>query len=189
MAYMKHNLLKEIEIGSKNALVKKRIITHYIYNGSSTITDLSKEMDLSVPTVTKFIDEMCEDGYINDYGKLETSGGRHPNLYGLNPESGYFIGVDIKKFAINIGLINFKGDMMELKMNIPYTFENSKEGWIGFYKKNDMNLSGVSCNFYDNEYRILYAGEFMDDEEVYNRTHSVYLDFMGEELDSRCVFH
>ena len=60
---------------------------------------------------------------------------------------------------------------------------------IGFYKKNDMNLSGVSCNFYDNEYRILYAGEFMDDEEVYNRTHSVYLDFMGEELDSRCVFH
>ena len=41
MAYMKHNLLKEIEIGSKNALVKKRIITHYIYNGSSTITDLS----------------------------------------------------------------------------------------------------------------------------------------------------
>ena len=52
MAYMKHNLLKEIEIGSKNALVKKRIITHYIYNGSSTITDLSKEMDLSVPTVT-----------------------------------------------------------------------------------------------------------------------------------------
>ncbi len=125
---MKHSLLKEIEIGSKNALVKKRIITHYIYNGSSTITDLSRELDLSVPTVTKFIDEMCEDGYINDYGKLETSGGRHPNLYGLNPESGYFIGVDIKKFAINIGLINFKGDMMELKMNIPYKFENSKEG-------------------------------------------------------------
>ena len=77
-------------------------------------------MDLSVPTVTKFISEMCEEGYINDYGKLETSGGRHPNLYGLNPESGYFIGVDIKRFAINIGLINFKGDMMELKMNIPY---------------------------------------------------------------------
>ena len=125
---MKHSLLKEIEIGSKNALVKKRIITHYIYNGSSTITDLSRELDLSVPTVTKFIDEMCEDGYINDYGKLETSGGSHPNLYGLNTESGYFIGVDIKKFAINIGLINFKGDMMELKMNIPYKFENSKEG-------------------------------------------------------------
>ena len=124
---MKQQLLKEIELGSKNALIKKRIITHYIYNGSSTITDLSKELDLSIPTVTKFIGEMYEDGYINDYGKLETSGGRHPSLYGLNPESGYFIGVDIKRFAVNIGLINFKGDMMELKMNILYKFENTPE--------------------------------------------------------------
>lgn len=122
---MKQVFLKEIEIGSKNALIKKRIITYYIYNGNSTITDLSKELDLSIPTVTKFIGEMCDEGYITDFGKLETSGGRHPNLYGLNPESGYFIGVDIKKFAINIGLINFKGDMVELKMNLPYKFENT----------------------------------------------------------------
>ena len=67
---MNQQFLKEIEKGSKSALVKKRIITHYIYNGSSTIPDLSKELDLSVPTVTKFIGEMCDDGYINDYGKL-----------------------------------------------------------------------------------------------------------------------
>lgn len=124
---MKQHLLKEIEVGTKNALLKKKIITHYIYNGSSTITDLAKELDLSVPTVTKFISEMCEEGCINDYGKLETSGGRYPSLYGLNPESGYFIGVDIKKFAINIGLINFKGDMVELKMNIPFKSENTSE--------------------------------------------------------------
>ena len=125
---MYQEFLKEIEMGSKNALLKKKIITHYIYNGSSTIPDLARELDLSVPTVTKFIGEMCEEGYINDYGKLETTGGRHPNIYGLNPTSGYFIGVDIKKFSVNIGLINFKGDMAELKMDIPYNFENSVEG-------------------------------------------------------------
>ncbi len=123
---MKQELLKELTSGSKNALLKRKIIAHYIYNGSSTINDLAKELDLSVPTVTKFINEMCEDGYINDYGKLETSSGRHPNLYGLNPESGYFIGVDIKRFGINIGLINFKGDMVEMKTDIPYSFENTQ---------------------------------------------------------------
>ena len=37
------------------------------------------------------------------------------------------LGVDIKKFAINIGLINFKGDMVELKMNIPFKSENTSE--------------------------------------------------------------
>lgn len=124
---MAHNLLKEIEIGSKNGLLKKKIITYYMHNGGSTIPDLARELELSVPTVTKFINEMYDDGYINDYGKLETSSGRHPSLYGLNPESGYFIGVDIKRFALNIGLINFKGEMMELKMDIPYKFRNTME--------------------------------------------------------------
>ena len=51
---MGENLLKEIEKGSKMAVMKKKIITHYIYNGSSTITDLAREMDLSVPTPTKY---------------------------------------------------------------------------------------------------------------------------------------
>lgn len=139
---MYQQFLKEIEMGSKNALLKKKIITHYIYNGGATIPDLARELDLSVPTVTKFIGEMCEEGYINDYGKLETNGGRHPNIYGLNPKSGYFIGVDIKKFSLNIGLINFKGDMAELKMDIPYNFENSQEG---------MNeLCGLILNFIKN---------------------------------------
>ncbi len=122
---MTRMLLKEIEIGRKNALTKKKIITHYIYNGNSTITDLSRELDLSVPTVTKLISEMCEEGYIHKNGKLETSSGRRPILYGLNPESGYFIGVDIKKFTLNIGMINFKGDMVDLNAEIPYKFDNT----------------------------------------------------------------
>ncbi len=109
------------------AVMKKRIITHYIYNGSSTITDLAKEMDLSVPTITKFIDEMCEEGYINDYGKLETSGGRHPSLYGLNTNSGYFIGVEVRHFSVNLGMINFRGDVVQLQMGIPLKVKNTPE--------------------------------------------------------------
>lgn len=126
---MTHDLIKDLEKGSKNALIKKRIIQHFIYNGNSTITDLAKVLDLSVPTVTKFIDEMCESGYFNEYGKLETNGGRHPHLYGLNPESGYFIGVDVKRHAVNIGLINFNGELIESQYDIPYKFENTREGY------------------------------------------------------------
>lgn len=114
-------------MGSKSALQKKKIITHYIYNGGSTIVDLSKELNLSIPTVAKLVNEMCEEGYLKDYGKLETEGGRHPILYGLNPDSGYFVGVDIKKFSLDIGLINFKGDIVDLQMNLPYNFENTPE--------------------------------------------------------------
>ena len=57
-----HHLLLEIARGAKSAVTKKRIITYYMYNRSSTIPDLAKELNLSVPTVTKFITEMCEMG-------------------------------------------------------------------------------------------------------------------------------
>lgn len=125
---MAHELLKEIEKGSKSALLKKRIIKYYIHNGNSTITDLSKVLDLSIPTVTKLVEEMCQAGFLNSYGKLETSGGRHPNLYGLNPASGYFVGVDIKMHSLNIGVIDFNGELVESRTGIPYTFENTIAG-------------------------------------------------------------
>lgn len=114
--------------GVEECADQKRIITYYMYNRSSTIPDLSKELDLSVPTVTKFIMEMCEEGYIMSYGKQETSEGRPPTLYGLTLDSGYFIGVDVKKFSLNIGLMNFVGDFVDLKMGIPYEADNSPEG-------------------------------------------------------------
>lgn len=120
-------LIADIENGTKTALVKKTIINYFIHNGSGTITELSKHVELSVPTVTKILGEMSDVGYIEDYGKLETAGGRQPSLYGLNPESGYFVGVDMKRNAVNIGLINFKGDIISLDMQIPYKIENTPE--------------------------------------------------------------
>ena len=122
---MSNKLLKELEGGTKQVVMRKKIITHYIYNGTSTITELAKELDLSVPTVTKFIDEMCTEGYLNDYGKLETAGGRHPSLYGLNPDSGYFMGVELCATEVNIGVINFKGDMVHVKRHIPFVSSNT----------------------------------------------------------------
>lgn len=124
---MNRKLLEEAGKGVKSALVKKKIINHYIHNGGSTLTELSRDIDLSIPTVTKFIGEMCEEGFITDYGKLETSEGRYPNLYGLNPEACYFIGVDIKQSGMNIGIINFKGEIVDLRMSADYQFQNTPE--------------------------------------------------------------
>ena len=38
---------------NRSALLKKKIIHYYIANGDATIAELCKEMDLSIPTVTK----------------------------------------------------------------------------------------------------------------------------------------
>lgn len=110
---------------NRNELLKKKIIHYYIANGDATIAEICKEMDLSIPTVTKLIGELQEDGYILDFGKQDTSGGRKPNIYGLNPASGYFVGVDILKHRIHLAAVDFKGEKLRIEENIPYSLENT----------------------------------------------------------------
>ena len=61
---------------------------------------------------------------------------------------------------------------------------------IAFYQKNGMQLSGVTCNFYDNEYRIMYAGAHCEDTKVQEITMNTYLNFFGADVvRKRAVFH
>lgn len=110
---------------TRSELLKKKIIHYYIANGDATIAEICKEMNLSIPTVTKLIGELQEGGYILDFGKQETSGGRKPSIYGLNPASGYFIGVDVLKDKLNLAVVDFKGDKIRIEENVPYVLENT----------------------------------------------------------------
>jgi predicted NBD/HSP70 family sugar kinase len=113
----------------KNIQIKKDIISHFIETGNDTIAELAKELDLSVPTVTKFIGELMDQGLIAEFGKINTPGGRHPSLYGLNPTSAYFVGVDMSRHHLNIALMDFTGRIVENQMGISYTYENKPESF------------------------------------------------------------
>lgn len=73
---------KKLSLAQKSAVLKINIIRYYINNGADTLAELGREMDLSVPTVTKLVAELIEDGFVVDFGKQETTGGRRPNRYG-----------------------------------------------------------------------------------------------------------
>ena len=67
--------LFENKKSSKNNQVKNQIIEYFIVNGNATNADLAKEFNLSVPTIVKIINEMCDEGFVIEYGKLETEEG------------------------------------------------------------------------------------------------------------------
>lgn len=62
---------------------------------------------------------------------------------------------------------------------------------IGFYRKNGMNLSDTSCYFLENEYRIFYAGDEIEDKSQLDKIMDiVYRDFFGDAfVDANVVFH
>lgn len=114
-------------VALKNIQLKKNIISFLCRNGSYTIADVCKEVNLSVPKVTNLISELISDGLIEDLGKVESTGGRKPNLYGMVGNSMFFLGVDIKQNHINIGLTDLQKNLIEIKENIPYKLTNSQE--------------------------------------------------------------
>ncbi len=151
---MKHTLIEEIELGSKNAQLKLNILKYYINNGDNTLSELGKEMDLSVPTVTKLVSELIDEGYVIDFGKVETAGGRRPNIYGLNPDSGCFLGVDVKRFRVNLALINFKGELIDSQLSVPFNYENTAESFDSLCKIINDYVSKLSIP----KIKILSAG-------------------------------
>jgi len=107
--------------------LKKSIIKRLTLIGVATIAELCKETDFSIPTVTKIIAELIDEGIVFEDGKVGTAGGRRPSQYGINPNACFYLGVEVKRDSINIGIQDFNNSFVKLSENILYTLENTRE--------------------------------------------------------------
>lgn len=114
-------------VALKNKTLKKLIFNLLDKTESSSITELSKELNISVPKTTSLINELIADGLISDYGKIDSTGGRKASMYGLVADACFFLGVDVKKYYVNIGLMDFKKHLVTQKHRIPFRLENTPE--------------------------------------------------------------
>lgn len=114
-------------VAYKNIHLKKAVISYFANIGNATIADLCKELNLSIPKVTTLLNDLIQDGMVQDNGKIDSSGGRKPNLYGIIPDSVVFIGVDVRKNHLNIGLTDLSKNIIKISERLPYQLENNKE--------------------------------------------------------------
>jgi len=116
-------------VAYKNKFLKRSILSHLDQHGDFTITELSRELNTSVPKITSLVNELIEDKLIRDNGKFDSTGGRKASIYGLVADACFFIGVDVKRYYINLGLLNFRKHLVNLKEKVPYRLENTKESF------------------------------------------------------------
>ncbi|KQS33847.1 ROK family transcriptional regulator [Dyadobacter sp. Leaf189] len=103
-----------------------RIILGYLANnGGMTLPELGKHINVSVPKVTTLVNELKKDGLVQDYGKIDSSSGRKPTLYGVAPDAAYFLGVDVKQSYISLGLSDLDKTLVKNSGKIPYNLENT----------------------------------------------------------------
>ena len=90
----------------KKFLSKKQIIKFLYRHGILSSAELTNLIRLSTPTTLSYLNELVDEGYIENRGKGDSIGGRRPNMYGLVKNSVYVLGVEIGRKAIKIGLFN-----------------------------------------------------------------------------------
>ena len=117
------------DTSSKNSMLKRDILRLCIRHQNYSIADFSHNIGTSVPTTTKLIGELISEGFLQDEGKMGTSGGRRPSVFGLNPEAGYFVGVDVARHHFHIAICNFKGELVGFIQDIEFVLEANADSF------------------------------------------------------------
>ena len=163
-------------LDGKNSSLKQSIIGLCINDGDYSLADLSKELDTSIPTTTKLVGELVEDGLLVEIGKLGTNGGRRPSIFGLNPSAGYFVGVDIRRKFLGFAITDFKGSLVDYHEKVEFTVQNSEDSFREMCRmiKRELVETGI------NPEKVLAYG-FNLTGRVNNETGYCFSYFLGED--------
>ncbi len=99
-------------ISHKNSLIKRNIIAFMAVNGQCTLAELTKELHISIPTMTKLVAELVAEKIVTDNGKVETPGGRRPNIFGLANSAIYFAGVEVSRDNLSLVITDLKNNII-----------------------------------------------------------------------------
>ncbi|MCM3768086.1 ROK family protein [Neobacillus niacini] len=81
--------------------------------GSATKVELSDKLEVSFPTISKFLAQMEKDGEIISVGLDESSGGRRAKRYAYNPEHMLGLAIFLESSETNYTIFNCVGEVME----------------------------------------------------------------------------
>ena len=77
-------------------------------HGPISRTDIAKITGLSGATVTKFVDDLIQTGFVREDGYDVSKGGRKPTLLKLVPEAGFAVGVDLGASNLRAVVVNLE---------------------------------------------------------------------------------
>ncbi|MBA4275947.1 ROK family protein [Flavobacterium sp.] len=118
--------------GQKWHMLRQAIVKRLLSAGNATIAELSSELQSSIPTVTKAVNELLSESYVVDLGKITNSSGRRPSLFSINPTCSYFLGVEVGIANISIGLQNIKNELVSIELGTSFVLENTQESLLQF---------------------------------------------------------
>ena len=94
---------------------KKRIIKLLAKERELTKLDISRKLEISVPTVTTIVGELIEEGIVLEAGMATSTGGRKPVIIRFLPNSRFSLGLELGKDYVRAVLTDLDSKIIEDK--------------------------------------------------------------------------
>jgi glucokinase-like ROK family protein len=104
---------------------RSTVLRRIYFDGSMSRQELSQSSGLSPATVTNVVAELFNEGIVLEAGLEESQGGRPRTILNINPNYGYFIGVDVGETLIRIELFDLTLSKLRAAM-YPLTSEENQ---------------------------------------------------------------
>jgi glucokinase-like ROK family protein len=108
----------------KNNLQKRKILKNLFLYGVLSNTDIIRYVKLSTPKIIGLLNELKEEGLIEELGQGNSSGGRRPNLYGNKEDAFYIVSISINIYKTSVSVFNAKNQKIIDGRILPITITN-----------------------------------------------------------------
>ena len=102
------NELNTVEL--KKVLQKQKITKLLYLNRALTNPEINKQVGLSTPKIISLLNELKNEGFVEEIGQADSSGGRRPVLYGLRRDALYTVGITINLFRTTIFIFDGRNE-------------------------------------------------------------------------------
>jgi predicted NBD/HSP70 family sugar kinase len=136
---------------SKQDSYKRNIIKHLYFSGQLSCAELSQLTDKSLPLTTKILNELIEEGSVQELGYALSTGGRRPQMYSLKSDLMYVVAVAMDQLITRMAIVDMRNNLIgqvekvELKLSDnPNAVKELRKNIIKFIKESKIPKNKIA---------------------------------------------
>ncbi|MUT66537.1 ROK family protein [Paenibacillus sp. NEAU-GSW1] len=103
-----------VRLTLKHSNAKKQVYDYIARNGIVSKSELMGQFELKSNSMTRLLEELIEEKWLQEKGLGDSTGGRPPILYETNAHYGYMFGLEISRIYSSMGLYDLHMNRLSL---------------------------------------------------------------------------
>jgi len=133
---------------NKQTTYKRQIQKHLYFRSKLSCAELSELTEKSLPLTAKILNELIEEGTVVETGYANSTGGRRPQMYSLQPDLMYVVAVAMDQFITRIAILDMRNNYKFPIEKVELTLAGNPNALLQLtnHLKNFLDKSGIPKN-------------------------------------------